>query len=371
MIGAAGGAAYLAQRSGGGGSSAAAARQRLAVDDVVADSRTIVVTATAAHGCSTDRTTYASGNLVVSFTNRDATGIDSVVLLAGNRIIGERERIPAGATGSFQATLQPGRYELLCPGAAKERIALSIRGAAVPAAGRDPRKLLRAGAITYGRYVTHQTAMLAGAVTALISDLDHGNLAAARDHYFLARMYFERLAPVIGGLDGDIEEGGFGPLERSLFQKHRTAGDVGIATDLLAHVRALKPKIAGMPFTGTDLSTGAMELLTGVFSEQLTGRSQPYAHYDLADAAARVEGARQEFGTMRPALLRINALLVGEIDTAFAQCTALLAKYQDRASPAGFVSMQGLDRGDLRAIAAAVQSIVEPLSRVRNKVASA
>ena len=55
-------------------------------------------------------------------------------------ILGEQENLPPGLSGGFALDIQPGRYQISCPGAAQAHSALTVTGAAAgPSRTSDPR----------------------------------------------------------------------------------------------------------------------------------------------------------------------------------------------------------------------------------------
>ena len=59
------------------------------------------VTITAQDGCTADKTSFPAGALTFKIANKDATAVSEVELLSGERIVGEKENLPPGFTGSF------------------------------------------------------------------------------------------------------------------------------------------------------------------------------------------------------------------------------------------------------------------------------
>ncbi len=95
-----------------------------------------------------DQATYTAGPLTFNVSNKDATAVNEIELLSGERIVGEKENLPPGFSGSFSLTLDPGDYTLYCPGATTEKTTLKVTGTgastatdsdthAAAAAGRD------------------------------------------------------------------------------------------------------------------------------------------------------------------------------------------------------------------------------------------
>ena len=71
--------------------------------------------------------------------NVDATAVTEFEVLSGDRILGEKENLPPGFSGSLSLRLAPGTYELYCPGADTERGELTVVGE-LDAVGSDRRR---------------------------------------------------------------------------------------------------------------------------------------------------------------------------------------------------------------------------------------
>jgi iron uptake system component EfeO len=55
--------------------------------------------------------------------------VTELEVLAGGAVLGEAENLAPGLTGHISLTLEPGRYELLCPGGTRtERGTLVVGG---------------------------------------------------------------------------------------------------------------------------------------------------------------------------------------------------------------------------------------------------
>jgi len=343
-------------------------------------SHTVAVTVTAARGCHADRGTYAAGQLLVSITNQDAVGVSGVQLLNGAQIVGERDDVPAGFTGSFAVTAPPGSYTLSCPGAAGGRVAIRIVGASMPAAGSSLQQLLDRAGSGYGHYVTTQAGQLVTAATALQAALAHGKQAAARSAYAKARAAYGQIATVVEPFDDEINAragevpaadwNGFHRIEKGLFQQKSTTGLATHGSWLVDHARKLQSLVSKLPLEPGDLTHAAMDLLTGVFRSALLGEEERYSHYDLLDVSSNVVGAAQAFTSLRPALQRVDPKLTATLDSAFSNLRTQLNRYHCSWMPSGFEPYGSLTDAQLTGLAHAVQAVVEPLSMAASKVVS-
>jgi iron uptake system component EfeO len=351
-----------------------------------ADPHTVVVTVSAADGCTTDQAGYGSGGLTVKVTNKDATAVSEVELLDGERIIGEKENLPPGFSGSFAVSVNPGEYTLYCPGAKTERTPLKVTGARVSTANTDTHALLVQGAKDYAAYVTSQARLLVDAVKPLTAALDRGDLAASQVAYDKARKFYERIEPVAesfttrGGIaldpaidarEGDVPAAqwtGFHRIEKGLFRAKSTTGLATYGDGLLVNVQKLHGLVEGLTYQPAELANGAVELLDEVSKTKITGEEERYSHIDLLDFQSNVEGSEQAFANLQPALAKIDPALAKTVSDAFTDVDSMLDKYRSTAQPSGFVLYGSLNKPDVTALAHAVQAVAEPMSRVASKI---
>jgi iron uptake system component EfeO len=342
-------------------------------------SHTVAVTVSSARGCQADHTTYAAGELLVSITNQDALGVSAVQLRNGAQLVGERENVPAGFTGSFAVTAPPGSYTLFCPGATGVRVPIRIVGAAV-AAGRSLQALLDQAGMSYNQYVATQAGNLVTQATALQTALAHGSRGQAMTAYAKARSAFSRIATVTEQFDEELNAqagaesaedwNGFHRIEKGLFQQKQTTELGAEASWLVEHTRKLKALTAKVPLGPDDLTHAAMDLLTGLFRSALLGEEEPYSHYDLLDAYGNVAGAQTAFVSLRPALQRIDPMLTARVDSSFSSLMSRINRYRCSWMPSGFDPFNQLTDAQVTGLSQAVQAVVEPLSLAASKVVS-
>jgi iron uptake system component EfeO len=365
----------------------AASNRITAGDASAAVSRIVNVTVTAASGCQLSATTLPAGPLTFRVTNKDATAVSEVELDDGDRIMGEKENLPPGFSGSFAVNVDAGHYSLYCPGAPTERTDVTVTGkSATPTSGDDTTKLLTVGAREYARYVATQVSGLVGSAKTLSTALATGDLATAQRAYDRARPFYEKIEPVAesftlgtNNLDADIDARagdvpaaqwrGFHRIEKGLFADHSTKGLAPYGRRLVTDVEKLQRLTKGLAYRPFELANGAQELLDEVASSKITGEEERYSHIDLLDVEGNDEGAEQAFADLEPGLTRIDPALSRSIAARFRALDRLVDTYRTGDNPAGFVTYTSLTNADKRQLAAAVKAVQEPLSRVASTVA--
>jgi iron uptake system component EfeO len=345
------------------------------------------VTVTAAHGCTSDRLTFQAGGITFKVRNQDATAVTEVELLSGQRIVGEKENLPPGFSGTFSVTAGAGTYTLYCPGAATEKTKITVTGKSA-AKDEGTAALLKTATTGYADYVSTQVGYLVKSVRKLNASLHATDLAAAQVAYAKARPFYEKIEPVaesftVGkdSLDADIDARandvppsqwkGFHRIEKGLFADKSLKGLAGYGAGLVTNVQRLQKLTAGLTYQPTELANGAQELLDEVAGSKITGEEERYSHIDMLDVANNDEGAEQAFAQLQPVLHKLDPALTAQIQDRFAALDKLVDGYRSKTEPSGYVLYTSLSNADKRQLAAAVKAVQEPLSRVASKVANA
>ena len=330
-----------------------------------------------------DRASYDAGGITFKVSNKDATGITEFELLDGVRILGEKENLPPGFAGSFSLSLNPGRYEMYCPGAATPRAPFTVTGTASSAAATDTKALLNQGTKNYGTYVEAQIGFLLTNVQPLVAgDQERGSGGSQgrlRQGAPVLRADRTGRRVVQGSRPRDrcprADDGlaptkltGFHRIEYGRWSVGSVAGLAPVADKLAADVGKLQKLATGLHYQPAELANGAVGLLDEVSKSKVTGEEERYSHIDLLDFQANVEGSEQAFANLQPGLAKIDSTLTGTISARFAALNSLLDKYRDKNQPSGFVLYTSLTRADVTTLAQSVQAVAEPVSRVASKV---
>jgi iron uptake system component EfeO len=350
-----------------------------------ADLKTVAVTVTA-DGCQAEHDSYNTGPLTFEVKNTNATGVSEFEVLSKDRILGEKENLAPGFSGTFSLSLQPGSYTLYCPGATTEKRTLTITGTASTTEGTSTKALLVSGAKAYQGYVVAQVATLTDGVKPLVAAIKANNLAAAQAAYPKARVAYERIEPVAESfpdldpaIDARADDGveptqltGFHRIEYGLFEVKSTDGLATVADGLTTDIAKLRTLVGGLEgFQPAELANGAVGLLDEAATSKITGEEERYSHVDLLDFSANVEGSQQAFAYLEDGLTKIDPTLVSTIKAAFATLTTTLDKYKDSAQPSGYKLYTDLSDDDKKGLTQALQAVSEPLSRVAGKVVDA
>ncbi|MFI2753507.1 iron uptake system protein EfeO [Cellulomonas sp. P22] len=352
--------------------------------------------------CTLSATEAPSGTLSFAVTN-SGSDVTEFYLLGedGLQVVSEVENIGPGLTRDLVVQLRPGTYFTACkPGMVGEGIrstfTVSDSGVDVRPSG-DVAAQLAAAETSYVAYVKDQVGTLVAGTQEFADAYTAGDDETARDLYAAVRVHWERVEPVaesFGDLDplldlreADLEDGatwsGWHHVEKDLWQPAPeqnggvaytplTADErAAAAADLVTWTQQLVDAVNDPEFTfeAFQISNGAKELLDEVASGKVTGEEEIWSHTDLWDFQANVDGAWVAFEVLRDVVEAQDPELATTLTTRFDELQALLAA--QGSIEAGFTPYDQLSPADVKALAAAVDAVSEPLSRLTTTVTSA
>ena len=186
-------------------------------------------------------------------------------------------------------------------------------------------------------YITQGLATVARQVSALDSDIEAGDLTAARSAWLTAHLSYERLGSAYGmfneyddeidgtadGLPGGVNDPsftGFYRIEYGLWHGQPAAELAGPAQELsrdIASLRAAFPGMAQFPQAAlSDLALRTHEILEHMIRFQLSGADDYGSGTTLATADANIDATRAQLAMLQPmlagqyaALPQVDALL--------------------------------------------------------------
>ena len=341
-----------------------------------------ITVASSADACTLSATSATSGPTTFSVTNSGDEATEFYVYAAdGQRIVGEVENIGPTITRDLTVVLNPGTYTTACkPGQTGDgiRAAFTVTGEKVQNAAAQE---LTAAAETYKEWVEDEATDLLAGTSAFVAAVKAGDIPKAKALYAATRVHWERIEPVaesFGDLDpkldarvNDVEPGtewtGWHRIEKALWADRSLAGMSPVADQLLVDTKDLVERIEGVALTADQVTNGAKELLDEVATGKVTGEEERYSRTDLWDFQANVDGAKQAFESVEAIVAKKDAGLVTELDTAFDALQAELDQYKQGN---GFVLYTALTPAQVKALAAKVEALSEPLSELTSAVVS-
>ncbi|WP_198286919.1 iron uptake system protein EfeO [Frankia sp. QA3] len=359
--------------SGGSGGSGAAGEKR-----------TVTVTITP-KGCSPDVSTIPSGPTTFKVVNKDAGAVTEAELIDGDTILGEKENLTPGLSGTFSLNVKAGKYQLYCPGADTEKVDFTVTQAAgaTAAATRSAEvtAALNTATTGYAAYVRQQVTDLVTTTGAFVTAVKAGDLDQAAKLYAAPRLAYERIEPVaesFGDLDPAIDSRiddapdeaswtGFHRLEKAIFADRSLAGTGPLADKLNTDVGRLNTLVAKATFQPAQIANGATELLDEVGKTKITGEEERYSKLDLVDIQGNVEGADKAFTLLEPALKSLDPKLATTVRTRFTAMYKALDPYKEGT---GYVTYDKVTQDQRRGLSQTVDALAEPLSQVAGIVVS-
>jgi iron uptake system component EfeO len=349
--------------------------------------------------CKVDIASAAAGPVTFKVANQDAAGISEVELVKDQRILGEKENLAPGLDPvSFTVTLDGGKYQVYCPGAATEFTDFTVTGQATAASAGSTQTILGQGTKDYAAFVINQVNMLNDGVKQLDAAVQSGDVNDAKTAYAKARPYYERSESSVEGfvlpgfavddnagnldylidmrestpVDAKVGWKGFHAIERDLWGPGITPQTKAYSTELAGNAGKLVDVVKTLQYKPEDLANGAADLLEEVQNTKITGEEEQFSHIDLVDFAGNVEGAQQAYASLRPGLQKIDPNLDAQIDQQFKAVQTALDGYRDPGSLGGFkLWTPQLRAADAPELTAVIQPLHDSLSQVAQKVATA
>lgn len=355
-----------------------------------ADPRKLSVSSTDTE-CKVSANTAPSGTLTFAVTNAGAQVTEFYLLGSdGLRIVAEVENIGPGLTRELVLSAPAGSYFTVCkPGMVGDgiRAPFTVSDSGDPVGPSvDDAALVAEAERLYGAYVRDQIGSLVTKTESFVNLVKSGKDDQARALYAPARVHWERVETVaesFGDLDprmdareADLEAGqkftGWHRLEKDLwparapgYQPMTKAERATIADQLLADTRELSKRVQTMKFNVSGIANGAKGLLDEVATGKVTGEEEYWSRTDLWDFQANVDGARVAWEGLRPLLKKKDAALDETIANEFAHLQGLLDQHK---AGDGFVTYDKLTPAEVKALADAVNSLGEPLSKMAGAV---
>ncbi len=327
-------------------------------------------------GCSPAKLTVDAGRTTFTISNAGTDKVSEMEVLDGARILGEKENLVPGLSGSFTLNLRPGHYTLSCPGGSTAATGdLTVGGTATPASSDAN---LAAAVVGYKEFVAAHAITLVDRVKPFVAAVKAGDVAAAKKQFALARFPYETIEPVaesFGQLDPDIDARandvkpggtwtGFHRIEKALFVDNTTKGMAPIADKLLADVKDLQAKTKALTYQPDELANGANGLLGEVATSKITGEEDRYSHTDLYDFEANVVGAKASVDLLGATLRANNPALAATIAKHFAAVEAELASLKQGNGYPSYATVDNAERKKLTAL-------ITPLAASAAKISGA
>jgi iron uptake system component EfeO len=337
-------------------------------------------------GCEPDKASVAAGPVSIDVTNGGTTRVTELELQNNSGIIlGERENLTPGISGTFSLDIEPGTYVLFCPAGQLTRGQLTVTGKPKPQVGPSA-VLLKTAVLQYRTYVEGETNQLLAGTRRFVAAIEQGNINEAKLLFGPTRIHYEAIEPVAEsfvGLDsaidaridsptvaGDVSKWtGFHRIEQIMWVKHTLKGTSSLANRLLADVQMLNQKVPTLPLSATQLINGSVELLNEIVNVKITGEEDRYSHTDLSDFQGNLLGARKAFEYVRPVLEREGkGYLTANIAKEFQAVQQELDAYR-RNTPLGFALYGALTQADKVKIAQQVGNVAQSLTVIAQKLA--
>jgi iron uptake system component EfeO len=337
-------------------------------------------------GCAPSPATVSAGHVNFNVSNPNAGAVSEAELRTSDlsHILGEQENLTPGLSGGFSLDVQPGSYQINCPGASQSHWAFTVTGQATrPGWQSNPQ--LTSAVTAYSEYVKQNAVQLLTHTERLCTAINSGSLPPAELAYSPARIYYERIEPVAeiwGSLDTEIDGRwenpvtdpaqfmGFHKIEQLLWENGTLKGAAPFCSGLVGHEKTLQNLVATAEYTPVEMAAGATDLVNEAATSKITGEEERYSDVDLPTLQANVDGAMEGFSLLKPYLANHDPTLVGLIERRYRGVEMGLARF--KASPGyldtGYVEYSEVLDGGRKSLSGAINALAEALSEVSNHV---
>ncbi len=245
----------------------------------------------------------------------------------------------------------------------------------------------RAAITKYRSYLKDNSAELTHWALAIAAKVREDAVTKAESRYAAARVPYGHVEPaarLFRNLNSQIDGTGTGDavgfhrLEKAFFAKSTTAGMHGVAMGLLANVKALQRRLGMADLKPARIIGGASELLDEVSTSTVAGEEERYAHIDLVDIAADLEGLNAAFEAVEPLIVEGDPDLATEMEGQFRQSYAKVGEYgilaenpeqaRDREPGISFVVYSELSEDEVHEIAQGIDALAELFSRAQDEI---
>jgi len=340
-------------------------------------------------GCQPKPASVTAGDVQFNVTNSDASAVSEAELRTGDgsKILGEQENLTPGLSGGFELTIQPGTYEINCPGASQQHWTFKVTGK-TSGASWPSNPQLTAAVSGYQSYINQNTTELVSSSQTFCKAVDAGHLAQAKILYPKTRVYYERIEPVAeiwGSLDTEIDGRwenpvttasqfiGFHRLEQLMWSSNTLSGAPALCAGLVQHEQQLLTLVKSASYNPLEMASGATDLINEAATAKISGEEERYSNTDLPVFKANVDGAMEVVSLLTPYLQKKDPSLLTQINTQHAAVMKQLSQYQ--ASPGyddtGYVEYSTVLDSGRRQLSGSVNALAEALSKVSVQVGAA
>jgi iron uptake system component EfeO len=350
---------------------------------------TTVSIALTPRGCQPKPASVTAGDVQFNVTNKNANAVSEAELRTGDlsKILGEQENLTPGLSGGFELTIQPGSYEINCPGASRQHWTFKVTGKTSGGTWQSNPQL--AAAVSgYQSYINQNTTELVSSSQTFCKAVDAGNLSQAKILYPKTRVYYERIEPVAeiwGSLDTEIDGRwenpvtvqsqfiGFHRLEQLMWSNNTLSGAPALCTGLVQHEQQLLTLVKSASYNPLEMASGATDLINEAATAKISGEEERYSNTDLPVFKANVDGAMEVVSLLTPYLQKKDPSLLTQISQQHTAVLKELSQYQ--ASPGyddtGYVEYSTVLDSGRRQLSSSVNALAEALSKVSVQVGAA
>jgi high-affinity iron transporter len=349
-------------------------------------SATTAVTVTST-GCAKDWTAARTGSQTFTVDNQSSKAGEVTLVNAAGAIVAEIETLGPATTPGMSATLGPGSYTFNCQMSGQTvttSAAVQVSGKtsqAAPAAVKPVTvQELTGPNREYEAYAAGDLQALAGAVATLTTDLQGGNLTAARTDWLAAQLDWEKVGAsydsfgddglAVDGLPDGLVNGvndkaftGLHRLEYGLWHGQSAASLVTVASVLARNVATVQKDLTSADLAGdpTNLPIRAHEILEDALRDHLSGMDDEGSGAAYPETYADLQVTRVVLSELT---LLVNARAPKLLVTAQAQMNTLQQALLATRDDGQWTSLSVASLSARQHVDGAIGALLETLSSV-------
>ncbi|WP_329371878.1 EfeM/EfeO family lipoprotein [Streptomyces sp. NBC_00669] len=298
------------------------------------------------------------------------------------RLFAEIEGLAPGTTRSMVVDLGSGRYAFEC----QQEDTDSVTGPTVTVPGKAPQGPsslpvtvhdLIPPTLDYQKWINARMAELSTDTGVLKSDIDRGDLTAARRDWLTGHLVYERMGAAydtFGDADGvingttaigrdplkDPDFTGFHRIEYGLWHGESAKSLRGQAATLDKAVKALRSQWTTQQMDPANMGLRAHEIIENAEQFELTGRTDYGSGTNLATASANIDGTREILAKLRPLLAARDSGLA-RLDASLDRAQAYLKSLDHKGT---WTALDRLTRAQREQVNADFGDLLEQLAPV-------
>jgi high-affinity iron transporter len=338
-------------------------------------------------GCAKDWTTARSGAQTITVNNQTTKAGEINLVNTAGAVVAEIETLGPATTADMAATLGPGSYTFRClmsgqPVETSATVQVTGQTSQNTTAAVKPVSVadLTGPNQQYEKYAAGELTALASAVNKIKSDLQQGDLNAARTDWLTAQLDWEKVGAsydsfgddgtAVDGLPDGLVNGvhdkdftGLHRLEYGLWHGQSAAALRPVVATLASDISAVQKNLTSDDLAGdpTNLPLRAHEILEDALRDHLSGTDDQGSGDAYAATSADIDVTRTVLGELAPLIEARSPKL---LPAAYTELDTLQQALLATRSHGQWTSISSASLAQRQRVDGAIGAVLETLSSV-------